>query len=192
MSCQRRMMMAQKRMVDDPIDFNGIDQYLDTGIKLWTGEHFTLMLVFTSRAVDSGVNQTIFTTRNYGSEYGVTFSQLTGTLFSRCTMIGGSRYYPSGVFNDSVHGVKRGMVLEFNGSRLLYRKIVTNSDVSSGISSSSISLPSSATDETLLMGANRLSSGIGEFWNGLIHAAGFEYRVLTTDEERNFFKRNGL
>lgn len=191
MSLHRSLLITQQN-VDNSYDFNGIDQYLDTGIKLWTGQPFTLMLVFTSRAVDNGANQTIFTTRNHGSEYGVTFSQLTGTLFSRCTMIGGSRYSPSGVFNDSVHGVKRGMVLTFNGSRLTYSKVVTNSDVTSAMSSSSVSLPSSATNETVLLGANRTASGTGEYWNGIIHAIRFDNRELTISEKQNFFKSKGL
>ena len=191
MSLHRSLLITQHN-VDNSYDFNGIDQYLDTGIKLWTGQPFTLMLVFTSRAVDNGANQTIFTTRNHGSEYGVTFSQLTGTLFSRCTMIGGSRYSPSGVFNDSVHGVKRGMVLTFNGSRLTYSKVVTNSDVTSAMSPSSVSLPSSATNETVLLGANRTASGTGEYWNGIIHAIRFDNRELTISEKQNFFKSKGL
>jgi len=191
MSLHRSLLITQQN-VDNSYDFNGIDQYLDTGIKLWTGQPFTLMLVFTSRAVDNGANQTIFTTRNHGSEYGVTFSQLTGTLFSRCTMIGGSRYSPSGVFNDSVHGVKRGMVLTFNGSRLTYSKVVTNSDVTSAMSPSSVSLPSSATNETVLLGANRTASGTGEYWNGIIHAIRFDNRELTISEKQNFFKSKGL
>lgn len=191
MSLHRSLLITQQN-VDNSYDFNGIDQYLDTGIKLWTGQPFTLMLVFTSRAVDNGANQTIFTTRNHGSEYGVTFSQLTGTLFSRCTMIGGSRYSPSGFFNDSVHGVKRGMVLTFNGSRLTYSKVVTNSDVTSAMSPSSVSLPSSATNETVLLGANRTASGTGEYWNGIIHAIRFDNRELTISEKQNFFKSKGL
>ena len=191
MSLHRSLLITQQN-VDNSYDFNGIDQYLDTGIKLWTGQPFTLMLVFTSRAVDNGANQTIFTTRNHGSEYGVTFSQLTGTLFSRCTMIGGSRYSPSGVFNDSVHGVKRGMVLTFNGSRLTYSKVVTNSDVTSAMSPPSVSLPSSATNETVLLGANRTASGTGEYWNGIIHAIRFDNRELTISEKQNFFKSKGL
>lgn len=191
MSLHRSLLITQQN-VDNSYDFNGIDQYLDTGIKLWTGQPFTLMLVFTSRAVDNGANQTIFTTRNHGSEYGVTFSQLTGTLFSRCTMIGGSRYSPSGVFNDSVHGVKRGMVLTFNGSRLTYSKVVTNSDVTSAMSPLSVSLPSSATNETVLLGANRTASGTGEYWNGIIHAIRFDNRELTISEKQNFFKSKGL
>lgn len=172
-------------------DFNG-NQYLDTGIKLWTGQPFTLMLVFTSRAVDNGANQTIFTTRNYGSEHGVTFSQLTGSTFERCSIIGKSHYSPSTVFDSSVYGVKRGLVLTFNGNRITYSKIVTNSDVSSATGSSAISLPSSATDETLMLGANRIVSGIGEYWNGIIHAIRCEGRELTTEEKRNYFKSKGL
>ena len=188
---RRGLMMAQQK-IENPYDFNGTDQYLDTGIKLWTGDPFTLMLVFTSRAVDSGANQTIFTTRNHGSEHGVTFSQLTGTLFSRCTIIGRSRYSPGGVFNDSVHGVKRGMVLTFDGSRLAYSKVVANSDVTSATRPSSVSPPSSATNETLLLGANRIASGIGEFWDGRIYAIAFENRELTSPEQRNFFINQGL
>lgn len=192
MSSQRRLMIAAAAKGKSQLDFNGTDQYLDTGIKLWTGDPFTLMLVFTSRAVDKGINQTIFTTRDYGSSYGVTFSQLTGTLFDRCSMIGKSGYAPTGVFTDSVHGVKRGIVLIFTGSRLMYSKVVTNSDATSAVSSSSISLPSSATSETVLLGANRIASGIGEYWNGIMHAMHFEYRVLTTTERQNFFKSQGL
>ena len=56
---RRGLMMAQQK-IENPYDFNGTDQYLDTGIKLWTGQPFTLMLVFTSRAVDNGANQTIW------------------------------------------------------------------------------------------------------------------------------------
>ena len=192
MSSQRRLMIAAAAEVESQYDFNGIDQYIDTGITPWTGDPFTLMLVLTSRAIDSGKNQTIFTTRNYGSEYGVTFSQLTGTLFNFCSMIGKSGYSHDGTFNDSVRGVKRGMVLTFNGSRLTYSKVVTNSDVTSAVSSSSISLPSSATNETVLLGANRTASGIGEYWNGIIHAIRIDNRELTTTEKQNFFKIRGL
>lgn len=191
MSLHRSLMIAQQN-VDNSYDFNGTDQYLDTGIKLWTGDPFTLMLVFTSRAEDNGANQTIFTTRNYGSEHGVTFSQLTGSAFYQCSMIGGSRYTPSTVFGSSIYEIKSGLVLTFTGSRITYSKVVTYSDVSSSVSSSAISVPSSATDETLLLGANRIASGIGEFWNGRINAMRFENRELTTNEKRNFFRLQGL
>ena len=40
---RRGLMMAQQK-IENPYDFNGTDQYLDTGIKLWTGQPFTLML----------------------------------------------------------------------------------------------------------------------------------------------------
>ena len=191
MSLHRSLLMAQQS-VDNPYDFNGTDQYLDTGIKLWTGDPFTLMLVFTSRAEDNGANQTIFTTRNYGSEHGATFSQITGSMFYRGSMIGESRYGPVVVFNSSIYGVKRGIVVYFTGSQLRYSRITTNSDVTSYFVPSWMSLPSSATDETLLLGANRIASGIGEFWNGRINAIRFDNRELTTTEKQNFFKSQGL
>ena len=191
MSLHRSLLMAQQK-IENPLDFNGVDKYLDTGIKLWTGQPFTLMLVFTSRAVDSGANQTIFTTRNHGSEHGVTFSQLTGSAFERCSMIGKSGYTPSTVFDDSVYGVRRGIVVYFTGSQLRYSMITTNSDVTSFFVPSWMSLPSSATDETLLLGANRIASGIGEFWNGRINAIRFDNRELTTSEKQIFFKSQGL
>ena len=191
MSLHRSLLMAQQK-IENPLDFNGVDKYLDTGIKLWTGNPFTLMLVFTSRAEDNGANQTIFTTRNYGSEHGTTFSQITGSMFYRGSMIGKSRYGPVVVFNSSIYGVKRGIVVYFTGSQLIYSRITTNSDVTSYFVPSWMSLPSSATDETLLLGANRIASGIGEFWNGRINAIRFDNRELTTSEKQIFFKSQGL
>lgn len=182
---RRGLMMAQQK-IENPYDFNGTDQYLDTGIKLWTGQPFTLMLVFTSRAVDSGANQTIFTTRNHGSEHGVTFSQLTGSAFERCSMIGKSGHTPSTVFDDSVYGVRRGLVLTSDGNIVTYSAIVTSNDAytSSLFSSNNVS---SHTDETLLLGANRIASGIGEFWNGKINAMRIDNRILGANEKYNFF-----
>lgn len=188
---RRGLMMAQQK-IENPYDFNGTDQYLDTGIKLWTGQPFTLMLVFTSRAVDNGANQTIFTTRNHGSEHGVTFSQLTGSAFERCSMIGKSGYTPITVFDDSVYGVRRGLVLTFDGNRVTYSEIVTSKDAYPYRTLSSISLPSSHTDETLLLGANRIASGIGEFWNGKINAMRIDNRELGANEKYNFFIAQGL
>lgn len=187
---RRGLMMAQQK-IENPYDFNGTDQYLDTGIKLWTGQPFTLMLVFTSRAVDNGANQTIFTTRNHGSEHGVTFSQLTGSAFERCSMIGKSGYTPSTVFDDSVYGVRRGLVLTSDGNIVTYSKIVTSNDVytSRFFSSNNVS---SHTDEALLLGANRIASGIGEFWNGKINAMRIDNRKLVEYEKYNFFIAQGL
>lgn len=195
MSLHRSLLMAQQK-IENPYDFNGIDKYLDTGIKLWTGDPFTLMIVFKSRAVDNGVNQTIFTTRNYGNTYGVVVSQFTGSNFDLCGIVGDLHYSPSALFGSSVRGVKRGIMLRYDGTgnqfSLKYSKIVTHSDISSSTSSSMFSYPSSATDETLLLGANRIASGIGEFWDGRIYAIAFENRELTSSEQRNFFINQGL
>ena len=185
MSLHRSLLMAQQK-IENPYDFNGIDKYLDTGIKLWTGSPFTLMIVFMSRAVDNGVNQTIFTTRNYGNEAGVTVLQKTGANFYKGCVVGQSRYSDNTLFN-SIQGVKKGLTLKFSGSGNLFYYPKNNATDSAGYGSSSIVVPSSPTDETLLLGANRTASGIGEFWDGRIYAIAFENRELTSSEQLNFF-----
>lgn len=188
MSYFRRLMMAQQQM-EDPYDFNGVDKYLDTGIKLWTGGDFTLLMAFTSRAVDAGANQTIFTTRDYGSTHGAALSHVTGTNFARCNIIG--RSVGANQFSSSIIDIKRGYFLNREGSKLYYRAITASSDTGR-TSSTGVTFPSATTDETVLLGANRLQGGLGEFWDGKIHAIEYFARSLTTTERTNWFKAQGL
>lgn len=186
---RRRLMMQQE--FENPYDFNGVDKYLDTGIQLYTGQPFTLMIVFTSRAVDVGVNQTMFTTINHGSTHGVRFMQQTGASFNKMSINYQTSYW--NLFDNDITNQRKGiqLFLPVGKNSLRYKSINAYTDASS-YSISSSDVPSSPTSETLLLGANRLASGIGEFWDGIIHNMYFEYRELTFTERRNFFQQNGL
>lgn len=189
MSYFRRLMMAQQG--GNPYDFNGVDKYLDTGIKLWTGGDFTLLLTFTSRAVNAGTNQTILTTRNYGNTYGASLLHVAGTNFNNCTIRGTDSANTNALYSGSVIGVKKGFVLTRSGSKLYYRAVMSNTDT--GLNGSSLIIaPSAAADDTLLLGATRLQNGLGEFWDGKIHALQYFYKYLSNNERVAWYQRNGL
>ncbi len=188
---RRRLMMQQE--FENPYDFNGVDKYLDTGIQIYTGQPFTLLIVFTSRAVDAGVNQTMFTTIDHGSNHGVRVMQQTGASFNIMSLNFESAY--SGyrdLFDGDITNQRKGFqLLKMSSNSLFWNDINVNTDASS-YTSSSVMAPVTPTTETLLLGANRLSSGIGEFWDGIIHAIYFEHRELTFTERQSFFQRNGV
>lgn len=189
---RRRLMMQQE--FENPYDFNGVDKYLDTGIQLYTGQPFTLMIVFTSRAVDAGVNQTMFTTINHGSTHGAHVMQRTGATFNKMELSFPQQLGPQyrELFSDDITNQRKGFqLLRMSATTLFWMGVNVYTDASS-YTSSSANAPVTPTTETLLLGANRLSSGIGEFWDGIIHNIYFEHRQLTTAERRNFFQQNGL
>lgn len=185
---RRRLMMQQE--FENPYDFNGVDKYLDTGIQLYTGQPFTLLIVFTSRAVDAGVNQTMFTSINHGSLDGVRVMQRTGASFNKMSLNWRTTYWD--LFDGDITNQRKGFQLIRGSSTALLRKGINVYTDAGSNSSSSHRAPATPTTETLLLGANRLSSGIGEFWDGIIHAIYFEHRELSTTERRNFFQQNGL
>ena len=185
---RRRLMMQQE--FENPYDFNGVDKYLDTGIQIYTGQPFTLLIVFTSRAVDAGVNQTMFTTINNGSNHGARVMQRTGASFNKMSINSQSSY--SDVYDGDITNQRKGFqLLKFSTTALSWKGINVYTEAS-GYISSSANAPVTPTTETLLLGANRLSSGIGEFWDGIIHAIHFEHRQLLSTERQNFFRNNGL
>ena len=170
-------MMQQE--FENPYDFNGVDKYLDTGIQLYTGQPFTLMIVFTSRAVDAGVNQTMFTTINHGSNHGAHVMQRTGATFNKMELsfpTTGSTI--SGTVLRRYHESEKGISTPENERHYFVLDGVNVYTDASSYTSSSANAPVTPTTETLLLGANRLSSGIGEFWDGIIHNIYFEHRQL--------------
>lgn len=186
MSFFRRGLMMQAACGQQsvfPLEFDGVDDYYDTGTELWGKSKFTMMMTFTTTQSDS-VERTLFTANNYGDQQVC----MVNSMKSGSSV----RYFINGIgMGTCAAGVKCGLILEKDGAVLRYRLVKTNTDAM-GLTLDTSVIPPDNSGQTLLFGADRTIAGYGRFWEGTIHNFMIAGRQLPAVFRMDWFAGKGL